>query len=126
MLFRSAGFVDRLRRGEQLALFTDVIRQPVWVEALADGLVRLATEHTGVAGVVNLAGDQALDRAGFGRRLLRHWGVDPGTLGGQLTEARAAEHTTDVPLDLRLRLDRAAALGLSCPGVDEVLAAHGR
>jgi hypothetical protein len=32
----------------------------------------------------------------------------------------------DVPLDLRLEMARAAALGLPCRGVDEVLARHGR
>jgi dTDP-4-dehydrorhamnose reductase len=122
----TAGFAERLQRGEQLALFADVIRQPVWVEALATGLVRLATDLADVTGTLNLAGGQAVDRATFGRRLLRHWGVDLDRAGDLVTEVRAAERTTDVPLDLRLRLDRAVGLGLACPGVDEVLAAHRR
>jgi dTDP-4-dehydrorhamnose reductase len=119
----TAGFAERLRRGEELALFADVIRQPVWVEALAAGLVRLATDLADVTGTLNLAGEQAVDRATFGRRLLRYWGVDG--LDDRITEVRAADRTDEVPLDLRLRLDRAIGLGLACPGVDEVLARHG-
>lgn len=117
----TAGFMAALRAGQRVSLFSDVIRQPVWVEALARGLVRLATDLKAEVGVLNLAGSQALDRATFARRMLRYWGVDPTRWGGGLDQVRAGDRFGDVPLDLRLRLDRAVALGLECPGVDAVL-----
>ena len=123
----TAEFVRRLRAGQPVRLFVDAIRQPVWVEALAAGLVRLATELASVHGVINLAGSQALDRAAFARRMLRYWGVSEEVLSGPLVaDVRASEVSTSVPLDLRLELRRAGALGLDCPGVDEVLARHPR
>ncbi len=118
----TVGFVTALRAGQRVRLFGDVLRQPVWVEALAQGLLRLASELTGEAGVMNLAGGQVLDRAAFARLMLRYWGVDPSRWGGGLDQVRAGDHHADVPLDLRLRMDRATALGLSCPGVEDVLA----
>ncbi|MEZ5265045.1 MAG: sugar nucleotide-binding protein [Acidimicrobiales bacterium] len=124
----TAGFIERLRSGQRLSLFADVIRQPVWVEALAEALLRLAVELTDVAGPLNVAGCQPIDRAAFGRRMLAHWGVDAGAWGGGIDDVAAAELSDAIPLDLRLRLDRALGLGLHCPGVDEVLsgAAAGR
>ena len=123
----TAEFVRRLRAGQPVRLFVDAIRQPVWVEALAAGLVRLATELASVHGVINLAGSQALDRAAFARRMLRYWGVSEEVLSGPLVaDVRASEVSASVPLDLRLELRRALELGLDCPGVDEVLARHPR
>ena len=123
----TAEFVRRLRAGQPVRLFVDAIRQPVWVEALSAGLVRLATELASVHGVINLAGSQALDRAAFARRMLRYWGVSEEVLSGPLVaDVRASEVSTSVPLDLRLELRRAGELGLDCPGVDEVLARHPR
>jgi dTDP-4-dehydrorhamnose reductase len=116
----TAGFIERLASGAALSLFADAVRQPVWVEDLADGLVRLALDEAGraVAGTMNLAGGQALDRAAFGRRMLAFWGVH----GGERVVDVSAADRADVPLDLRLDLTRARALGLVCRGVDEVVA----
>jgi dTDP-4-dehydrorhamnose reductase len=116
----TAGFAARLAAGEPLALFTDVLRQPVWVETLAEALVRLAEGRLG--GRFNVAGEQVLSREGFGRRMLDWWGV-PGR--GQVTAGVGAHVSAKIPLDLRLDLDRArASLALELPGVDEVLARH--
>ena len=61
----TAGFLDRLAQGDRVALFRDVIRQPVHVESLADALIGLAVERTDVGGTLNVAGDEAIDRAAF-------------------------------------------------------------
>jgi dTDP-4-dehydrorhamnose reductase len=119
----TAGMAERLRRGEPLTLFEDSIRQPVWIEALAEGLVRLALDLRDEAGVLNLAGDEALSRAAFARRMLAWWRVDVPV--DRVREVTAAG-LGDVPLDLRLRLDRARLLGLATPGVGEVLGGGGR
>ena len=115
-------FIDRLAQGEPVRLFADVLRLPVWIDALSEALITLALDQIGVSGPLNVAGDQALTRAEYGRRLLAWWGVD----GGDMVQDTSAAALADVPLDLRLRLDRARSLGLALPGFDEVAARHPR
>jgi dTDP-4-dehydrorhamnose reductase len=122
----TAGFIHRLEAGGRLALFSDVVRQPVFVDALAGSLVRLATDLGSVAGTLNVAGEQPMDRATFGRRMLAFWAIDPAAHGGGIDEVAAATVADDIPRDLRLGLGRARALGLACPGVDEVLGTQRR
>ena len=113
----TAGFASRLAAGEPLRLFTDVLRQPVWVETLATALVELATSD--YCGFLNVAGDEVLSREAFGRRMLEFWGVRELD---SIEPVRAAELGLEVPLDLRLRLDRAReALRCPLPGVSEVI-----
>ncbi len=113
----TAGFAARLAAGEPLALFTDVLRQPVWVDSLAEALVLLAETRRG--GHLNVAGGQVLSREGYGRRMLDWWRV----AGRQrVIRGLGAGVSAAIPLDLRLRLDRARdQLGVELPGVDEVL-----
>ncbi|MCG8460435.1 MAG: sugar nucleotide-binding protein, partial [Holophagales bacterium] len=114
----TADFAARLARSETLRLFTDVVRQPVWVETLAQGLLRLAERRC--SGFFNLAGSQALTREAFARRLLDHWQV-PGR--ERYEPIRAADLSGRIPLDLRLELHRARrTLDMELPGVDQVLA----
>lgn len=116
----TAGFVKRLNAGEELMLFDDVIRQPVWVESLVAGLLKLV--NLDYAGLLNVAGRQPLTREEFGRKMLNWWGVETA---GQLTSGRAADISNTIPLDLRLTVDKAESLlGMRLPGVDEVLASH--
>ncbi len=113
----TAGFAAALARGDQVSLFDDVWRQPVWVDSLAAALLSLALEDGDVRGRLNVAGRQVLSRAQFGRRLLDHWQI-PGR--DRVVEVSAAGRA-GVPVDLRLHLGRATALGYELPGVDEVL-----
>ncbi len=116
------GLIERLERGERLGLWGDAIRQPTWIDALAGGLLDLALVHVDESGPLNLAGGEAMSRAAFARRLLRHWGV---AADDRIDETLAAD-LVGQPLDLRLELTRARALGLAVPGVSEVLATHSR
>ncbi len=118
----TAGFIERLDRGERLQLWGDAIRQPVWIDALSTSLLDLAESQPDVRGTINVAGSEAISRADFARRLLTYWGVDAADRIDE-TSASAFEGQ---PLDLRLGLARATALGLSTPGVSRVLADHGR
>jgi len=114
----TAGFVERLKKGEPLVLFNDVIRQPVWVENLAEALLKLT--ETDFAGILNVAGRQAMTREEFGRRMLDWWQIDPGDL---LSSGRAADISDTIPLDLRMSVTRAEQLlQMDLLGVDEVLA----
>ncbi len=116
----TAGFAARLRRGEPLRLFSDVLRQPVWVETLARALLELAEgDHRGF---LNVAGSQVLSREDFGRRMLCYWCVE----GTSIESARARDVSSRIPRDLRLRLGLARrVLTVELPGVDEVLSAAG-
>jgi dTDP-4-dehydrorhamnose reductase len=121
----TAGFLERLARGERVALFRDVVRQPVHVESLADALIALALERSEVAGTLNVAGDEAIDRAAFARLLLGRWGLGlPSDAAARLDDVDAAAVAPSVPRDLRLHLRRARELGLPTPGVHAVLAAR--
>ncbi len=112
-------FAERLRAGESVQLFSDAVRQPVWVESLANALLKLAFEEASFSGILNIVGDQALTREAFGRRML-DWFEIPGR--ERVEAIRAAELDQPPPLDLRLENETAKQiLGIALPGVDEVL-----
>jgi dTDP-4-dehydrorhamnose reductase len=111
-------FVKRLAAGQPLVLFSDVIRQPVWIDSLAEALLKLVAID--FAGILNVAGRQALTREEFGRCMLAWWQVDPR---GLLQSGRAVDISDTIPLDLRLSIGKAEQLlQMSFPGVDEALA----
>jgi dTDP-4-dehydrorhamnose reductase len=113
----TAGFVEQLKQGKPLVLFSDVIRQPVWVNTLVEALLWLT--QMDFAGTLNVAGRQALTREEFGRKMLTWWGVDTA---GLLQSGRAADVSDTIPLDLRLSVAKAEQLlPMTFPGVDEVL-----
>lgn len=113
----TASFVERIRRGERQALFSDVLRNPVQVDTLAAAILLLA--ESDYAGTINIAGRQALSRDEYGRRMLAYWRVPTR---GLLDSVNAAGISQGIPLDLRLRSGRAEQLlGMKFAGVDEVL-----
>jgi dTDP-4-dehydrorhamnose reductase len=114
-----AGIAAQLEAGGEPTLFRDVTRQPIWVESLAEVLLALAMNETGYAGVLNVVGKQAIDRATFARKLLEWWQV-PGR--ERASDVLAADLPEPPPLDLRMNTKRVdALLGIALPGVDEVL-----
>lgn len=115
-------FVWLLEKGKPLKLFSDVIRQPMWVETLSEALLRLI--DIDFRGPLNVAGRQSLTREAFARRMLAHWQIDPGD---HLQSGRAADVSDTIPLDLRLSVAKGEKLlGMTFLGVDEVLAAQTR
>ncbi len=115
----TAGFAQRLQRGESLALFHDVIRQPVWVNTLVEALLKLALDRSDFVGTLNIAGRQILSREAFGRRMLAWWDIGYESM---ISSASAAEMGVKTPLDLRLDIEGGEALlQMPFPGVDEVL-----
>lgn len=91
-------------RGEMPHLFTDELRNPVWVDNLCAALIELA--ETEYRGVLHLAGPQPLNRYEFGVKLLT-------ALNGDLsqvipTPSRASASVR--PLDCTMDVSRAQAL----------------
>ena len=112
----TAGFADRLARGEVVRLFSDVLRNPIWVETLADALVRLAA--TDAVGTLNIAGAEAVTREDYGRRMLAFWGID----SNRIESIRATDISDSTPLDVRLDSSKASSLlGIPFPGLTAVL-----
>ncbi|MCA9956252.1 MAG: SDR family oxidoreductase [Anaerolineales bacterium] len=110
---------DALAQGQLVTLFSNQIRNPVWVNSLCHALLELA--HHRYTGILNVAGRQVLSRAEFALRLLDYWQLQPrDTLTIAPSDGRW-------PLNCELDLQRATAV-LQTPltGVDDVLAMNGR
>lgn len=116
----TAGFRDRLVRGEPLVLFNDVLRQPIWVDSLSHALCKLATEFTDVRGTVNVVGNEVTSRADFALAMMKYWGIDIG--GG--VSFQSGMGLEGLQMDLRCDCQLATSLGLALPGVSEVLLHH--
>jgi dTDP-4-dehydrorhamnose reductase len=115
----TATFARRLAQGEVVELYRDVIRQPIHADSLATALLRLVSAKVDIAGVLNIAGGQAVNREHYARGLMDWWQV-PGRERAQ--SRRAAELPSSPPLDLRLDLRPSErALGLEFPGFDAEL-----
>lgn len=112
--------VEGLQKGTPLHLYTDELRCPIWVESLAAAVLELA--GLDYAGVLNVAGAQALSRYEFGLRLARAHGLDPSPLVPSLGRESGG------PRPLNCTLDCRRARGLlrtPLPGVDQVLEISG-
>ena len=114
--------VGDLRAGKTVRLFTDERRCPIWAPSLASALLELADRPdltARSAGVLHVAGEQALSRHAFGVRLARFHGADPKAI----VPALSSKSGLDRPLDCTLDCSRAwALLEQPLPGVDETLA----
>ncbi|MCU7726114.1 sugar nucleotide-binding protein [Actinoplanes sp. KI2] len=84
-------------------LFTDQIRKPVHVDDLADALIELAGSD--YAGVLNVAGADAISRYGLGLLVAERDGLDPAAIPhGPMPPGLT------LPADIRLTIDRATGL----------------
>jgi dTDP-4-dehydrorhamnose reductase len=107
--------LESLRTGTAISLFTDELRNPIWVESLAAALVELA--GLACVGALNVAGAQVLSRYELGVRLARFHGADPAPI----IAASSRESGLVRPLDCTLDLSRARRLlKTPLPGVDDV------
>lgn len=113
--------LDGIRAGQEVTLFTDEIRNPVYLADLAAALLELAA-RPGLAGALNAGGLQPLSRWEFGRRLLEALKVDAR---GLVRPALSRSSGLVRARDLTLALGRAGReLQTRLRGVDEVLAAR--
>jgi dTDP-4-dehydrorhamnose reductase len=99
----TAWVVEAIQRGEPVTLFTDQMRNPILVTTLVAVLLELV--DLAYTGILHVAGAQRVSRADYMLRLLRYWGVHPGsgvTLGRSDGERW--------PLDTTLDISRALAL----------------
>ncbi len=90
--------LDMLTGKQHGALFTDEIRCPIHVGELAAALLELASLD--YAGVLNVAGPEALSRYDLGVLIARRWGYDPDLLRASSTSESGLRRPTDVRLDI--------------------------
>ncbi len=108
---------EALTAGQEVTLFTDQIRNPVWTTTLCGSCLELVESE--FTGILNVAGKQAMSREQLGLKLLDWWKIDGRkTLVSGLSDNRW-------PVDCRYDLTLATTL-LKTPlfGVDEVLEAN--
>lgn len=104
-------------RGEMRRLFTDEMRNPVWVRNLSEAVVELA--EMDYRGILNVAGPQPLSRYDLGLKLMDALGGD----ASQLIAAQSASGTIVRPLDCTLDISRAQnLLKTQLLSVDEMVA----
>lgn len=112
----TAWMVEALRAGRPVTLFTNQIRNPIWVEALCDALMELAASE--YRGILHVAGSQQLSRAAFGVRMLDWWGItqrETLSFGPGDGERWPLDCTLDIALARKV-------LQTPLPGVDQALA----
>jgi dTDP-4-dehydrorhamnose reductase len=96
--------VDALRRGQQLDLFTDELRCPIWSDELAAALLELAVlDHRGL---LHIAGPEVTHRYALGMALASYFALDTSLV----TPALSAESGLNRPLDCTLNCGRAHAI----------------
>jgi dTDP-4-dehydrorhamnose reductase len=97
--------LDLLAGRRSGALFTDEIRCPVHVADLAAAVLELADSR--FTGVLNVAGPEAITRAGLGRLVARRRGLDEAAVPVGLS---AGSGLGPRALDVRLDISRARAV----------------
>lgn len=106
--------VKALSAGENVTLFVNQIRNPVWINTLC--LACLELTHMDFRGIMNVAGQQAMSRADFGMKMLDWWGISERE--SLVTGLSSEGWPTDCRLDLTLA---STVLDTPLPGVDAVL-----
>jgi dTDP-4-dehydrorhamnose reductase len=64
-----------LGKGEAVTLFSNQIRNPVWVNSLCHAILELIDNP--YRGILNVAGSQVLTRAEFALKMLNYWQIQP-------------------------------------------------
>jgi dTDP-4-dehydrorhamnose reductase len=104
-------WIESLRKGSELKLFTDEMRTPVSARDAAKGLLLAAEKMTGV---VHLGGKEQLSRFKMGMKLAEATGLDPYCIKGcRQSEIKMAAAR---PLDVSMDSSKAFAAGYD-PGL---------
>jgi dTDP-4-dehydrorhamnose reductase len=101
-----AWMVDAVTAGRKITLFSDELRQPIWVWNLAEAIIEIAERHD-LSGVLNVAGDEVMDRYTYGCALLAAAGYEPSR---HAVPALAADLAPERPRNCTLALSRARAI----------------
>lgn len=110
--------IGRLRRGDRVLAYTDMLRSPVRAGDLAGMLAR--TLERGISGVCHLSGRDTASMHDFALAIAEVFGLDPGLIAAGLAPPQFGEQAR--PRALGLTSARAEReLGLRLPGLREGL-----
>ncbi len=108
-----------LKSGQEVTLFEDQWRNPIWAESLSQACLELI--ELSYRGVLHIAGEQEMTRAELGLKLLDWWAI------AERSGLRTGPSDDRWPRDCRLDTSLAQSLlSTRLPGVDEVMAARAR
>jgi len=97
-----------------MTFFTDEYRSPVHAADVAAAIAELAC-RTDIVGPINIAGPDAVSRAGFARATAQWMGLNPSRLRtGTIADAGLIR-----PARIVLDTSKAASLGINCRSVTE-------
>jgi dTDP-4-dehydrorhamnose reductase len=117
MDYATKWLVSSLQAGKPVTLFEDQYRNPVWAESLA--LACLELVELDYQGTLNVAGDQVMNRAEFGLKMLDWWGVQ------ERETLSFGPSPVTWPKDCRLDISLAKQkLTTPLPGLDAVISAQ--
>lgn len=112
-----ASQVASLRAGQELRLFTDEFRTPIWNQDAAAALVALA--ESGRSGLIHLAGPERLSRCEMMQRVARRIGAAQATLTPISRLSIPAAEPRPADLSLRAALFHGAFPGFHFAAVDD-------
>ena len=110
-----SSLVDRLQRGERYAGSTEVMRTPVYVEHLVDGIAKLVEGHH--PGIQHVAGRDRVSMYDFSMAVAREFGLERSLVTATDTQPGSPDR---LGLDCRATME---LLGLEHFGLAEGLAA---
>ncbi|MEM7330820.1 MAG: sugar nucleotide-binding protein [Chloroflexota bacterium] len=107
-----------LENNESISLFSNQLRNPIWVEALSKACIELISHD--FRGILNIVGNQVLTRAAFAVRMFDYWQI-----GNRKLVTIKNSSKNNWPLNCQLDNQLAKRI-LKTPllGVDEVLSQH--
>jgi dTDP-4-dehydrorhamnose reductase len=112
--------INRLSNGQRMRIPGDQFSSPTYAPFLAEAIARLCDSGFAVRGVLNIAGDEVLDRVAFARRVAAALNLDPGLIDAVRTKDLGQK--AGRPLRAGLEIDKLQALGVVPPTLDAALA----
>ena len=109
-------FIKNLRDGKSSKLFYDEYRSVCGGKSIAEGLLHLCEE---VSGLVHLAGAERVSRYDFGVRIVEAFGLDKGLL--ESCSQKDIEMPAPRPADVSLNIQKAISLGYAPRGYNDEL-----
>ncbi len=95
-------FMSKLAIDEDVRFFSDVVRQPIWVDNLVDIIIELCDAE--FVGKINVAGTESISRDVFGRKMLEHFACPDRD---KVESASSLNWAPNMPRDTTLTLDLA-------------------
>ncbi len=109
-------FLSLIRQGKTAKLFTDEYRSVCGAKSIAEGILLLLKNNSGI---IHVAGKEKLSRYDFGKKTVKAFGLDERMI--EACSQKDIQLSAPRPPDVSLDISKASALGFSPMRVDEEL-----